>query len=156
MLLQIVFGSILAVSVVNAGPQTALYGRVSVDAAPVAGAIVTVSNRGFLKSVTTGDNGRFVVEPLPAGRYDFRTSVPGYAIFERSVIVHAEDSHRNWIDVKDLMPADQQTVSIFDLVARKQGHHLSHWYPLAALPWKRPHVHLHAQPAFPVGIAYFA
>jgi hypothetical protein len=137
MLLQIVIGSILAVSVVHAEAQTTLYGRVSVAATPVAGAIVTVCNLGFLKSVTTDDQGRFAVEPLPPGRYDFRTSVPGYAVFERSVTIHAEDFHRNWIDVKDLMPADQQTVSVLDLVARKRGHRLSHWHPLAALPWKR-------------------
>jgi hypothetical protein len=141
MLVQSVFGSILAVSVLNAEPQTALYGRVSEGAAPVAGAIVTLSNRGFLKSVTTGDDGRFVVEPVPSGRYDFRTTVAGYAIVERSVIVRADEPHQNWVDVKDLVPADQQTVGVLDLVARKQGHRVGHWYPLAALPWKRPHVH---------------
>jgi hypothetical protein len=144
MLLQIAFSSILAVTVLTAEPQTALYGRVSEGSVPVAGAIVTISNRGFLMSVTTGDDGRFVVEPLPSGRYDFRTTVPGYAIIERSVIVRADGPRQNRIDVKDLVPEDQQTVDVFDLVARKQGHRLSHWYPLAALPWKRPHAH--AQP----------
>lgn len=139
MLLQLVFGSILAVSAPSAEPQAALNGLVSVGDAPVAGAIVTVSNRVFLKSVTTADDGRFVVEPIPSGRYDFRASVPGYAIFESSVVVHADDPHRNWIEVKNLVPADQQTVSVLEL-ARKPGHRLSHWHPLGALPWIRPHL----------------
>ena len=138
MLLQIALGSILAVSVLNAESQPALCGRVSAGDAPVADAIVTVSNRGFLKSVTTGDDGRFEVEPLPPGRYDFRASVPGYAIFERSVVVRLNDPHRNWIDVKDLVPADQQTVSVAHLAARKQGHRFSRWSPLAGVHSKLP------------------
>jgi hypothetical protein len=133
MLLQIVFGSMVAVSIVNAQPRSALYGRVSAGTAPVANAIVTVSNRRFLKSVTTDDDGRFAVEPLPSGRYDLRASIPGYAIFEHSVTVHSDDSHRNWIDVKDLVPADQQTVSVADLLAQKRRHGFSHWHLLAAL-----------------------
>ena len=105
---------------------SALSGRVSDDSAPVAGAIVTVSNSGFVKSVTTDTDGRFVLQPVPPGRYEFRTSAHGYAVFERSVIVHSDGAHRNWIDVKTLIPADRQTVSVLDLAARKQARNRGH------------------------------
>ena len=98
-----------------------LSGRVSDGSAPVAGAIVTVSSPGFLKSVTTDDSGRFSLESVPPGRYEFRTTAHGYAVFECPAIVHSDDSHRNWIEVKTLIPADRQTVSILDLAARKQA-----------------------------------
>jgi hypothetical protein len=138
MQVQIVFAGILAVSILNAQPAAALCGRVSAGDVPVANAIVTVSNPAFLKSVTTDDKGRFAVEQLPSGRYDFRASVPGYAIFERSVVVRLNDPHRNWIDVKDLVPADQQTVSVAHLAARKQGHRFSRWSPLAGVHSRLP------------------
>ena len=117
-------GLILAVAVplLSAGQAgSAFSGRVSDGYAPVAGAIVTVSSPGFLKSVTTDDSGRFSLDSVPPGRYDFRTSAHGYAVFECPVIVHSDESHRNWIDVKNLIRADQQTVSVLDLVARKQA-----------------------------------
>jgi carboxypeptidase family protein len=126
MLLRTVLGGILAVSGLSASQEGAgFFGRVSEGTVPVAGAIVTISNRGFVKSVTTNGNGRFALEPIPAGQYDLRTSVSGYAVFECSVIVHSDDSHRNWIDVKGLLPADQQTVSVVDLAARKQARPLA-------------------------------
>ena len=100
---------------------SAFSGRVSDGSAPVADAIVTVSSPGFLKSVTTDADGRFVIEPVPPGRYELRTSAHGYAVFECPVMVHSGDSRRNWIDVKNLIPADRQTVSVLDLAARKQA-----------------------------------
>jgi hypothetical protein len=103
---------------------SALSGRVSDGSAPVAGAIVTVSNPGFLKGVTTDDKGRFVLEPVPPGRYEFRTSAHGYAVFECPVIIHSDGL--NWIDVKKLIPADRQTVSVLDLAARKQARNRGH------------------------------
>ena len=103
-----------------------LSGRVSDGAAPVAGAIVTVSNYGFVKSVTTDDDGRFFLEALPPGRYEFRTSAQGYAVFECPVIIRSDRMHRNWIDVKSLIPADEQTVSVLDLATRKQAGNRGH------------------------------
>jgi hypothetical protein len=119
MLVRTVLGVLLALSLSRASQDTtALFGHVSRDAFPVAGAIVTLSNRGFVKSATTDASGRFVLEAVPPGRYDFRTSAHGYAVFECSIIVHSH-ARRNWIDVKGLLPADQQTVSVSDLAARK-------------------------------------
>lgn len=43
-----------------------------------------------------------------------------YAVFESHVIVHGGDSHRNWISVTDLVPVDQQTVSVADLIRHQQ------------------------------------
>jgi len=124
MIFQTLVGLILAGSVLNASQAgTALSGRVSDGSVPVAGAIVTISSRGFVKSVTTDANGKFVFEAILPGRYDFRTSAPGYAVFESSVNVHSDDSsQRNWIDVKNLIPADRQTVSVGDLATRKEAH----------------------------------
>ena len=122
-------GLILAVAapLLSAGQGgSALSGRVSDGSAPVAGAIVTVSNPGYLKSVTTDADGRFVLERVPPGRYEFRTSAHGYAVFERPVIVHSYDFHRNWIDVNNLIPAGQQTVSVLDLAVRKQARNRAH------------------------------
>ena len=81
---------------------------------------MTVSGPGFLKSVTTDDDGRFQIESVPPGRYNFRTSLAGYAVFECPVIIRSNDSRSNWIDVRELIPADQQTVSVADLAAAKQ------------------------------------
>jgi hypothetical protein len=119
MLIRTVFGAVLALCALQAGQDSsALFGQVSQDGSPVAGAIVTVSNRGFVKSVTSDASGRFAFEAVPPGRYDFRTSVSGYAVFECPIIVHP-DVHRNWIDVKELVPSDKQVVSVRELAARK-------------------------------------
>src|SRR5260370_276159 len=69
MLIQSVLSVILAVSVSGVSPRgTKLLGRVSDGATPIAGAIVTISNRGFVKSTTTDGDGRFILEPVPSGR----------------------------------------------------------------------------------------
>jgi Carboxypeptidase regulatory-like domain len=74
-LIQAVLSAILAMSISGVSPRgTALVGRISDGDTPVSGAIVTISNRGFVKSTTTDGNGRFMLEPIPSGRYDFRTS----------------------------------------------------------------------------------
>jgi len=113
------FAAVFMLGASQAG--TPFRGRVSDGASPVAGAIVTISNKGFVKSVTTDDDGRFMFESIPPGRYDFRTSAAGYAVHESSVVVHSDDSRRNWVEVKGLLPADQQTVSLVDLALRKQA-----------------------------------
>jgi hypothetical protein len=117
MLIQIVLGAILAMSVFGASPRgTVVTGQVSDGATPVASAIVTISNRDFVKSTTTDGNGRFILETVPPGRYGCRISAHGYAVVERPVIVHGGGSHRNWINVTELIPADRQTVSVVDLL----------------------------------------
>jgi hypothetical protein len=121
MLIQTVLSAILAASLPGVNPGgTSLFGRVSDGATPIAGAIVTISSRGFVKSTLTDEGGRFTLQPVPAGRYDFRASAPRYAVFESHVIVHGGDSHRNWISVTDLVPVDQQTVSVADLMRHQQ------------------------------------
>jgi hypothetical protein len=121
MLIQTVLSAILAASLPGVNPGgTSLLGRVSDGATPIAGAIVTISSRDFVKSTITDENGRFTLQPVPAGRYDFRTSAQRYAVFESHVIVHGGDSHRNWIRVTDLIPVDQQTVSVADLIRHQQ------------------------------------
>jgi Carboxypeptidase regulatory-like domain len=111
-------GLMLAVCLHAGQDHTALSGEVSEHGAPVAGAIVTISNRGFAKSVATDAKGRFALEAVPPGRYEFRASAHGYAVFERGVVVRAE-AHRNWIDVKDLVRVDQQSVSVADLANKR-------------------------------------
>jgi hypothetical protein len=120
MLIRIVLSAILSVSVFGASPRgTVVTGQVSDGAVPVAGAIVTISNRDFVKSVTTDGNGRFVLETVPSGRYDCRISAHSYAVVERPVIVHGGGLHRNSINVTELVPLDQQTVSVVDLLRRQ-------------------------------------
>ena len=113
---RISWGLLLAACLGAAQDGATLSGQVSDHGAPVAGAIVTISHRGFVKSVTTDADGRFAIDPVPVGRYDFRTTAHGYAIVERSVAVSAV--HRNGVDVS-LLPADQQSISVSDLQARK-------------------------------------
>jgi len=118
MLVQTILGVMLALNLHTLENRTSLSGQVSEHGAPLAGAIVTISNRGFVRSVTADAEGRFAFEAVPAGRYDFRTSAHGYAVFERTVILHSDNAHRNWIDVKDLNPVDQQSISVTDLATR--------------------------------------
>jgi hypothetical protein len=119
MLIQIFLSAILAMSVFGASPRGALLtGQVLDGGTPVAGAVVTISNRDFVKSGTTDGEGRFLVEPVPPGRYNYRISAHGFAVMERSIVIHGHDSHRNWIGVTELIPADQQTVSVVDLARR--------------------------------------
>lgn len=107
---------LMTLGLLHAGEEsTALFGQVSERGFPIAGAIVTISSGEFVRSVTTDVNGRFAFKPVPPGRYDFRATAPGYAVFERAVTLRSEDSHRNWIEVKGLVPADHQTVSVGEL-----------------------------------------
>jgi hypothetical protein len=120
MLIQTVLSAMLAMSVSGVNlPGPVLVGRISDGGIPVSGAIVTISNREFVKSTTTDGNGRFMLQPVPSGRYDFRTSAQGFAVFERPVVVHGGDPHRNRVDVTALVPADQQTVSVVELMRRQ-------------------------------------
>jgi Carboxypeptidase regulatory-like domain len=120
MLIQTVLSAILAMSIPGGSLRgTALFGRISDGSTPVTGAIVTISNRGFVKSTTTDGNGRFILEAVPAGRYDFRTSALGYAVLECPVVVRGGDSHGNWIGVTALVPVDRQTVSVVELKRRQ-------------------------------------
>jgi len=109
---------VLATALVASQVGTSFRGKVSAGRFPVPGAIVTISNHDFVKSVTTDSGGRFKFESVPPGRYDFRTSVPGYAVHESSVIVHSYDLRRNSISVNERVPADRQTVSVNDLTGR--------------------------------------
>lgn len=99
---------------------TQLRGRISDHGAPVAGAIVTISNHGFLKSVKSDGDGRFTFDAVPRGQYDFRMTASGYAVVERPVTVRFRYIHRNRIDVKHLIASDEQTVSIDALPNRTQ------------------------------------
>ena len=120
MFIQTVLTAMLAMSITGVRPSgTTLLGRISDGSIPVSGAIVTVSNRDFVKSATTDEYGRFVLESVPSGRYDFRTSAQGYAVFECPFVVRGGDSHRNRINVTALLPVDQQTVSVVELRRRQ-------------------------------------
>lgn len=120
MLIQAVLSAILAMSTSSVSPRgTVLVGRISDGDTPVSGAIVTISNRGFVKSTTTDENGRFMIEPVLSARYDVRISAEGYAVLERPVVVRGGDSHRTWIGVNALVRADQQTVSVVELRRRQ-------------------------------------
>ncbi len=120
MLIQTVLSAIIAMSVSGASPSgPTILGRVSDGTIPISGAIVTISNRGFVKSTTTDGNGRFILGPVPPGRYDFRMSAHDYAVFECPVSVRGGDSRKNWIGITDLVPVDQQTVSIVELMRRQ-------------------------------------
>lgn len=99
---------------------TELRGRISDHGTPIAGAIVTISNQGFLKSVKSDEEGRFTFDAVPRGQYDFRMTARGYAVIERPVTVRLGYIHRNRIDVKHLIAADEQTVSIDALPNRTQ------------------------------------
>ncbi|HLG97091.1 MAG TPA: carboxypeptidase-like regulatory domain-containing protein [Bryobacteraceae bacterium] len=110
---------VLALSL-RAGPfETTLMGQVSKHGVPVPDAIVTISNRGFLKSATTDEAGRFALQPLPPGRYSLRISAHGCAVLERNAVVHPGAT--NWIEVTDLLGADEQSVSVADLAAPKMA-----------------------------------
>lgn len=127
MLIRVVLSAILIASVSSANSRgTILTGGVSDGSVPVAGAIVTVSNRYFVTSATTDESGRFILEAPRPGRFDFRVSAPGFAVVERSVTVHAGSSLRNRTGITELVPVDQQTVSIMDLMRSRTPKVVSH------------------------------
>jgi hypothetical protein len=81
----------------------------------IAGAIVTVTTpSGYISSVTTDKTGEFSFNTLPAGEYDFRVTAHGFAIFERQITVSVDGGVRQ-LDIRMLVPASKQTVSVADL-----------------------------------------
>ena len=81
---------------------------------------MTLSTATFVQSVVAGEDGRFAMEDVPPGRYDFRITAPGYAVFEAPVVVRSGDAQKNWMEIKNLLPATQQTVSVSDLAGKSQ------------------------------------
>ena len=82
----------------------------------LANAIVTVSTpAGYVSSVVTNKSGEFSFASLPAGEYDFRVTAHGYAIYERELTVAATGGVRE-LDIRMLVPADKQTVSVSELM----------------------------------------
>ena len=111
-----------AVPLLSAGEAARSYsGRILDVSTPVAGAVVTISAPAFLESVTTDDNGIFVFSKVPPGRYDFRTTAHGFAVFECPVVVRRNGDRRNRIEVKNLVRAEEQIVSVADLAGKKQN-----------------------------------
>ncbi|MDP8990091.1 MAG: carboxypeptidase-like regulatory domain-containing protein [Acidobacteriota bacterium] len=98
---------------------TAVIGRISDGSHAVSGAIVTISNRGFVQSTTTDETGRFLFEAVPSGRYAFRTSAQGYAVYECPMVIRDGDRRVNRVSITALVSADRQTVSVAELRRRQ-------------------------------------
>jgi len=91
----------------------------------VANAIVTVTTpNGYIASVTTNPAGEFSFAALPAGEYDFRVTARGFAIYERQVTVSPTAGVRQ-LDIRMLVPADKQTVSVAELRKMEVGRPIS-------------------------------
>ncbi len=81
----------------------------------IPGAIVTVSTpSGYVSSVVTNKIGEFNFAALPAGEYDFRVTAHNFAIYERQITV-AGNAGVKELDIRMLVPANKQTVSVADL-----------------------------------------
>jgi uncharacterized surface anchored protein len=116
MFIQILLTAVLTMSISGVSPSgNALPGRISDGSTPVSGAIVTLTSGDFVKSTTTDEEGRFVFESVPPGKYGFRTAAQGYALYECPLVVRGGDSRRNRINVTALLRADRQTVSVAEL-----------------------------------------
>lgn len=115
---------LLAALPLLAAGQFGLRGRVldGQGTQQIPNAIVTVTSQaGYISSVTTNRDGQFSFASLPAGEYDFRVTVHGYAIYEREVSVAANGGVRE-LDIRMMVPADKQTVSVNELLAQKSSH----------------------------------
>jgi hypothetical protein len=115
----VLVGLVLAVKMRAETSGVTLFGQVSEHGAPVSGAVVTLGDGRFLQSVNTNSEGRYTFSAVPSGRYELRTSAHGYAVFERSVTIRSDKGHPVRVDVRDLLPSDQQTVSLNKLADRK-------------------------------------
>jgi protocatechuate 3,4-dioxygenase beta subunit len=101
-----------AMAAVPDSAVVSLNGKVTdITAAPVAGAIVTVSNsQGVLTSTETNEYGAYSFPALKPGSYSVRVNSPGFAMYEnRSVTVSARPRLLN------VRLAGQLTVSTVEL-----------------------------------------
>ena len=51
---------------------------------------------------------------MPGGQYDFRVTAHGFAIYERQITV-SSDAGVKELDIRMLVPANKQTVSVSEL-----------------------------------------
>ena len=72
---------------------------------------------GFVESVTSDGAGQFAFHSVLPGRYNLRVTATRYAVFESPVLISG-NSARNRVEIKNLIPADQQTVSILSLLRK--------------------------------------
>jgi protocatechuate 3,4-dioxygenase beta subunit len=83
-----------------------------VTMAPVAGAIVTVSNdQGVLLSAETNEKGAYAFPSLTPGVYSIRVTSPGFAMFENRSLTVAAGKPR----LLNVRLAGQMTVSAVEL-----------------------------------------
>ena len=117
LLFRVVAGIACAAALSLGQGSAGVSGQVSDHGSPIANAIVTISNHDATRSITTDSTGRFAFEQMAAGNYDLRVTASGFAIFERELALRPA-RHRTWVEVKNLIPANQQTVSVAELGTR--------------------------------------
>src|SRR5258708_2203627 len=98
---------------VGSSGRVVLNGKVTdVTMAPVAGAIVTVSNNhGVLLSAETNEKGGYAFSSLKPGVYSIRVTSPGFAMFENRSLTVAAGKPRSL----NVRLAGQMTVSAIEL-----------------------------------------
>ena len=112
----VVCAFVSAVALLADSANVALNGRVTdTSAAPLAGAIVTVTNdQGVLVSTETDGRGVYSFATLRSGVYSIRVTVPGHTMYENRA-VKLTAGHPQLLNVR---LADQLTVSVAELKSR--------------------------------------
>ncbi len=102
-----------AMAAVADSAPVGLNGKVTdVTAAPVVGAIVTVSNsQGGLTSSETNENGTYSFPSLKAGTYSVRVTSPGFAMYDNRSVTISTGRPR----LLNVRLAGQMTVSAVEL-----------------------------------------
>jgi hypothetical protein len=89
----------------------------SADGNPVAAALVTIATDRLILTARSGNDGRFALSDVPAGRHEMRVSVPGFAPWSRVIELTAGGSSA--VEVT-LQPAAQRLDSVA-VLARRPG-----------------------------------
>jgi len=94
--------------------HTEIHGNVTdPSGAVIPGAMVTISNPTYSRTVSTDETGRYSVDGLAAGHYRVRVHFGGFAGFDRSSFVVSE-GHETEVNAQLELREARQSVTVYE------------------------------------------